>query len=394
MDFRNLWLLDSDIAYLNHGSFGACPESVLDYQATLRERMEREPVRFFVHELESMMDDARQTLADFVHGDSEGLVFVTNATTAINTVLRSLELNPGDELLCTDHEYNAARNALNHAAALSEAQVVAAEVPFPIESPEQVLQALLDRVTDRTRFCLVDHITSATALVFPITDIVRHLRERGIVVLVDGAHGPGMVPLDMEEIGADFYTGNCHKWLCAPKGAAFLWIAEEWRDTVRPLVISHGANSLRTDRSRLLLEFDWVGTTDPTPFLSITESISYMGSLLPGGWPELMEHNRRMVLDARPKICDSLGIPLPCPEEMVGSIASFPLPDAKDANTAGLGGHDLIHQALFEQHRIELPIFSWPAPPKRVLRVSAQVYNRDDEYERLADVLRESGILE
>jgi len=389
MNVREYWSLNPEVAHLNHGSFGACPKPVLKCQRALRQRMEVEPVRFFVHELEELLDEARRTLAQFVGADPAGLVFVTNATTATNTVLRSLNFKPGDELLVTDHEYNAVRNALDHAAALSGAEVRVAEIPFPLISSDDAVEAVLAQVTDRTRFCLIDHITSATALVLPISTIVREMRARGIPIFIDGAHGPGMVPLDIRAIGADFYTGNCHKWLCAPKGSAFLWVSEDWRNVIRPLVISHGANSPRQDRSRYFLEFDWVGSSDPTAYLSVPAAIRIMGSLLPGGWPDLMEHNRRTALSARRKVCEALRIPPPCPEEMIGSIASFPLPDAEDSTTGGLGGHDLIHRELFDRYQIEIPIFTWPKPPRRVLRISSQIYNSPEEYENLARALGE-----
>jgi isopenicillin-N epimerase len=389
MSLREHWFLDPEVTYLNHGSFGACPKAVLAYQASLRERLEREPVRFFVHEMERMLDEARRVLAGFVGADPEGLVFVPNATTAANTVFRSLDLGPGDELLVTDHEYNAVRNALERAASLAGARVVVAKVPFPLESPDEIVGAVASRATERTRLCLVDHITSATALVLPVSDIVREMRRRNVPVFIDGAHGPGMVPLDIRSLGPDFYTGNCHKWLCTPKGSAFLWVTEDARERIRPLVISHGANSPRTDRSRYHLEFDWTGSMDPTAYLSIPEAIRFMGSLLPGGWPALMERNRALALAVRRTVCDALKIPLPCPDAMIGAMASFPLPDAPDSTTDGLAGHDPLHQALFERYRIEIPVFSWPAAPKRLIRISAQLYNAPEEYERLARALGE-----
>ncbi len=389
MSFRDHWLLDPDVTYLNHGSFGACPRIVLERQSAFRRRMETEPVRFFVHDLEERLDDARRILADFVGADPEGLAFVPNATTAVNTVLRSLDLEPRDELLATHHEYNAVRNALDRAASLSGARVVVSEIPFPLDSPDEVVEAVTSRVTDRTRFCFVDHITSATGLVFPVSAIVREMRSRGIPVFLDGAHGPGMLPLDIRSIGPDFYTGNCHKWLCTPKGSAFLWVGERWRDSVRPLVISHGANSPRTDRSRFHLEFDWTGSMDPTAYLSIPEAIRFLGSLLPGGWPELMERNHSMALAAREMVCDALRTSPPCPDEMIGAMASFPLPDADNESTQGLGGHDPIHRILFDKYRIEIPVFSWPAPPKRLIRISAQIYNSTEDYEKLVQALKE-----
>lgn len=387
MNWRSLWLLDEAVTYLNHGSFGACPRAVLEAQSALRERMEREPVRFFASEFEGMLDRARRSLAEFVGARAEDIAFVPNATTAVNTILRALDLKPGDELLITDHEYNACRNATHVAAASAGARVVTAEIPFPLEGPDDVVEALLGRVSERTKVCLIDHVTSPTALVLPIERIVRELQEKRIVVLVDGAHGPGMLPLGVEAMGAEFYTGNCHKWLCAPKGAAFLWVREDWRRAVRPLVMSHGANSPRKDRSRFHLEFDWVGTMDLTPYLSVPEAIRYLGGLLPGGWPELMDRNRETALAARRRLCDRLGISLPCPDEMIGSIASFPMPDGESTAWDQIMDRDPIHRELFDRYQIEVPVFPWPHPPKRVLRISAQLYNTPQEYESLAEAL-------
>lgn len=272
--WRSLWSLDPTVTFLNHGSFGACPIAILEKQQVLRSKLEAEPLQFFGVELEDLLDTARQALANFVGAEVASLAFVPNATTGVNTVLRSLclpisgftPLQAGDELLTTNHEYNASRNALNFVAQCVGATVVVAEVPFPIDSSEQAISAILDKVSAKTRLVLLDHITSQTSLVFPLKPLINELNQRNIDVLVDGAHAPGMIPLNLAELGVAYYTGNCHKWLCSPKGAAFLYVREDKQFMIRPLVISHGANSPRPDRSRFHLEFDWTGTTDPTPY--------------------------------------------------------------------------------------------------------------------------------
>ncbi|HZI30862.1 MAG TPA: aminotransferase class V-fold PLP-dependent enzyme, partial [Candidatus Binatia bacterium] len=251
----NLWGLDREITFLNHGAFGACPRAVLQFQQEMRIRMERQPLQFLVRDLEPLLDQARKRLASFVGGNAENLVFVSNATAGVNTVLRSLSFKRGDELLVTDHEYNASRNALDFVAKPTGARVVTAKVPFPLKSEEEIIAAILERVTPRTRLALLDHATSQTGLIFPVERLVRELTARGIETLIDGAHAPGMVPLDMKKLGATYYTGNCHKWLCAPKSAAFLYVQRDRQKSIRPLVISHGANSPRKDRSRFQIEF-------------------------------------------------------------------------------------------------------------------------------------------
>jgi len=385
-DLRRLWPLDPDVTFLNHGSYGACPRAVLDVQARLRERLEREPVRFLGRELEGLLDEARVALGAFVGAEPDDLAFVPNATTGVNTVLRWLDLDRGDELLTTDHAYNACRNAVDAVAARAGARVVVAPVPFPVDVPEETLAAVLGRVGPRTRLALVDHVTSPTGLVLPIDRLVRELAARGVDALVDGAHAPGMVPLDLGALGAAYYTGNCHKWLCAPKGAGFLHVRRDRQAGVRPLVLSHGANSPRRDRSRFRLEFDWTGTGDPTAYLSVPETIRYMGSLLSGGWPALMAHNRGTALAARDRLCAALGVPPPAPDSMIGSLAAVPVPPGFGP-AARDGEPDPLQTALFDRFGIELPVFTWPALAVRILRVSAQLYNTPADYDRLADAL-------
>jgi len=383
------WGLDPEIAFLNHGSFGACPRPVLEAQQRLREQIEREPVRFFVRELEARLDEARRELAVFVGADPDDLVFVPNATYAVNSVLRSLKLEPGDELLTTDHEYNACKNALEFAARRRGARVVVARVPFPLSSPGQVIDAVTKTVTPRTRLALIDHVTSKTGLVFPVADLVSGLAERGVDTLVDGAHAPGMLPLNLRSLKAAYYTGNCHKWLCAPKGAAFLVVRPDRQADVRPLAISHGANSPRGDRSRYQLEFGYTGTDDPTPFLCVPEAIRFLESLFENGILELQERNRTTVLAARDILCRTLGREPPCPDSMLGSLAAVLLPDGSSSSPGSPLYCDPLQDQLLDRYRIEVPIVPFPQSPKRVLRVSAQVYNRVEQYQQLANALKE-----
>jgi isopenicillin-N epimerase len=380
------WTLDPATTFLNHGSFGACPRVVLAAQQRVRDELERQPVRFF-RELEGRMDEARAEVARFVGAEPSGLAFVTNATTGVNAVLASIQLGRGDELLTTDHAYNACRNALDRAAERAGAHLVIADLPYPVTRPEGVVEALLERFTKRTRLALVDHVTSPTGLVLPIEEIVRELQARGVDVLVDGAHAPGMVPLSLDALGAAYYTGNLHKWVCAPKGVGFLHVRSDRRGATRPTVISHGANATRRDRSRFALEFDWTGTADPSAFLAVPVAIRFMGSLLPGGFPAVMEANRKKALLARARLAASLGVELPAPDSMVGSLAAVPLPDGHVPAGPPLY-LDPLQSALFERFAIEVPIVPFPRWPKRLVRISAQLYNPPSDYDKLADAVR------
>lgn len=381
------WTLDPAITYLNHGSFGATPRVVLEKQNEVRARMEREPVRFFVRELEPLLDEARNELARFLGADPAGLAFVSNATAGINAVLRSLDLDKFDELLVMTHEYNASRNVLDYVACLAGAKVVVADVPFPITSPDIVVERVLEKVSGRTRLLLADHITSQTALIFPIERLVTEMAARGIDTLVDGAHAPGYLPLDLAKIGAAYYTGNLHKWVCAPKGAAFLYVPENRRASIRPIAISHGANATRRDRSRYHLEFDWTGTSDPSAWLAVPESLRFIAALVEGGWPEVMRRNRQLALQGRDLLCRALGIDKPAPDEMLGAMAALPLPDGDPSTAPSLYGDPMQDQLLYD-YGIEVPFVPWPQPPKRLLRISAQLYNEISDYKKLAEALK------
>jgi isopenicillin-N epimerase len=381
-------MLDPSVVFLTHGTFGAAPRVVLERQELVRRQMESEPVRFFTRELEPLLDAARAELAEFVGASTGDLAFVPNATAGVNAVLRSLDLDKHDELLTTNHEYNASRNAMEFVCALSGAKPVVVDLPFPISDPGEVVARVLAAVTERTRLLLIDHVTSATGLIMPVETLVSELAKRGIDTLIDGAHAPGMLPLDLTALGAAYYTANLHKWVCAPKGAAFLYVRKNRRASIRPTSISHGANATRADRSRFHLEFDWTGTLDPSPWLSAGEALRYLPSLVPGGWPEVMRRNHELALAARDLLCRSLGIAAPAPDEMIGSMAAVPLPPGKATDTFFLTG-DPLQEELFRRYAIEVPVNPWPALPHRVLRVSAQLYNTIDEYAYLAEALGE-----
>ena len=381
-----LWPLERGVAFLNHGSYGACPREVLDCQAELREKMEAEPVRFLGRELDDRLDAARAALAAFVGADPDDLAFISNATSGVNAVLRSLTLSPGDELLTTDHAYGACRNTLDFVAARTGAKVTVAVIPFPVVSADAIVDAVVAKVTPRTRLALLDHITSPTGFILPMERLIAELGRRGVETLVDGAHAPGMIALDLRALGATYYSANCHKWICAPKGSAFLWVRRDRQAEIHPLTISHGATGVRPDRSRFRLEFDWTGTQDPTAWLTVPKAIEYMGGLVPGGWPALMARNRALALAARELLCVAAGSPPLCPDAMIGSLASVILPDRPTKET-GWRLRDPLQARLFDQWGIEVPIMRWPV--KRLLRISAQLYNSPEQYAHLAQALRE-----
>jgi isopenicillin-N epimerase len=390
------WGLDPAITFLNHGSFGACPREVLEVQRGWQDRLEAEPVRFLARELDGHLATAREALGRFVGADPDDLAFIANATGGVNAVLRSLHFEPGDELITTDHDYNAVLNVMRHVAARDGARVVVVELPFPAISPDDVVERVMAAVTDRSRLAVISHITSPTALVMPIERIVHGLAERGVDVLVDGSHGPGMVGLDIDALGAAYYTGNLHKWVCAPKGSAFLHIRRDRQVGVRPTTISHGLNAPTVEQSRFRLEFDWQGTLDPTAWLAAPAAIEFVGGLVDGGWPAVMARNRELALHGRQVLAGALGGDgIASPVSMIGSMAAVPLPSAGPLSGLATGSSPLdsdpLQAALYDRYGIEVPIGAWPVPaaesarpPIRVIRVSAALHNDATDLDRLA----------
>ena len=382
--FRKHWPLDRRVVFLNHGSFGACPLEVLRHQAALRLKMESEPVAFLHRHYVRMVDEARLPLAAFLGEDPENLAFVTNATAAVNAVVSSWKLRRGDEILTTCFDYNACRNVLVEHARRAGAGVVVADVPFPIRSQRQVVDSVLAAVTPRTRFAMLDHVTSNTAVVLPIKRLVGLLETRGVSVLVDGAHAPGMLDLSPSRIGASWYVGNLHKWVCAPKGAAFIHVRQDRRRDIHPAVISHGNNTPRGDHPAWQDRFDWAGTFDPTAWFSVPKAIGVVGDMMPDGWSDVRTRNRAMILEARRMLCAALDVKAPCPESMIGSMATLPLP----ARFQGVAHADRIapeQTRLFEEFGIEVPLVK--VGGLRCFRVSGHLHNSADDYRYLAAAL-------
>jgi isopenicillin-N epimerase len=382
------WELNPRVAMLNHGSFGACPREILELQTSYRRKLEAEPVRFLVRQLPELWEEARASLASLLHVDPADLVFVRNVTEAVNAVLRSLRFGPGDEILVTDHGYNACRNVAAYVAERSGATLAVAEVPLTVRDPEEIVDRVLAACGPRVRLALLDHVTSPTALVFPIERLVHELKQRGVETLVDGAHAAGMVPLDLTAIGAAYYGGNGHKWLCGPKGVGFLHVRRDRQEGIEPAVISHGYNTRRPDQPRLHAAFDWTGTDDPSPVLCLAASIRWLAALSEDGLPGVMRRNHALAVAGRRLLCELLRQEPPCPEAMLGAMATIPLPErAGEPRPAGSYEIHPLQTRLFEEFGIEVPILYWPSPPDRFLRISAQVYNSLPQYRRLGEVL-------
>jgi isopenicillin-N epimerase len=368
---RHEWSLDPDFLTVNHGSYGATPRAVLAVQAEWRARLEAQPTRFFTRDYFPAIRAAAGVLAEFLHVAATDLAFVQNATTGCNAVLRSLRFAPGDEILVLGHVYNAVRNTVRHVAEQVGACVVVAEIPFPRPSADAVLESLESAITPRTRIAVLDHITSASALVLPIARMVALCQQRGVPVLVDGAHAPGQVALDLTALGADWYTGNCHKWLMAPKGCAFLHARADRQSELHPGTISHGFGQGFT------AEFDWTGTADPSAFLALPATLEFFARL---GGPALMARNRALALEASALLAARFGTEVGALPDMAGAmgLVRIPLRDAAPEDAQAL--RDRLGKAWTDVPVIALNDALW-------LRISAAAYNENSDYVRLGDLL-------
>jgi isopenicillin-N epimerase len=385
-DLRARWQLAPGVAFLNHGSFGATPRAVSAVADDWRRRIEAEPVEMLARRWPDLAAAAKQPVATFLNANPACLGFVTNATEGVNAVLRSLRFAPGDELVTTTHVYHAVRQAMKAAAAAvgggdGEAAVTCREVdvPLPVASAGDIAGRVIAGLSVRTRLLVIDHVTSPTGLVFPVEAIAAACRERGIDLMVDGAHAPGMLPLDLTrlgEAGVTFYAGNLHKWCCGVKGTAFLCARADRAADVHPAVVSHWYGQ------GMSAEFHWQGTRDHTGWLSAGAALAFMADL---GWDRVRAHNHALAVWAHAMLCDRLGVePISPPDgSRLGSMATVPLPPPLDAIDDARQA--VLQQALYTDHRIEVPLVSWAG--RRFLRVSCQVYNEPAEYERLADVL-------
>jgi len=376
-DLRALFLLREGVVFLNHGSFGACPRPVFAaYQAWQRE-LEEEPVEFLDRRIDGLLAHARSALGRLLGADPLDLVFVPNATTAMNIVARSLPLGPGDEVLSTDHEYGAVDRMWRLVCAERGARLVRAEISLPVRSPHEVADRIWAYVTPRTRVLSVSHITSPTAVEFPVAELVARARGRGILTVVDGAHAPGQIPLNLADLGADFYAGNCHKWMMAPKGAGFLWARRDAQQLLKPLVISWGGESAKgPGPSPFLDDHGWQGTRDISPFLAVPDAIRFLEE---HGWDSVRARCRALVEEFTAAVKE-LGLepasagPQPWPLQM----RAYRLPPCDGR---------ALQRRLFERWRIEVPVIAWN--DRFLLRVSVQGYNTEGDLEALLGALKE-----
>ncbi len=380
------WTLDDSCVFLNHGSFGASPKFTINELRKWQDLLESEPVYFFEKIAPEAMLNARKALAKMLSCNPNDLALIENATTGVNTILRSIEFSPGDEILVPDHAYQACKNAIEYVTKRWNAKVVTCNIPFPIENMDVAYNAVMSKVSTKTVLALIDTVTSPTGLLMPFERIVQDLEKRGVNVMLDAAHGIGMIPLDLDRLGASFTTSNCHKWLCAPKGTAFLHVRKDLQELVHPLTISHGMTFPLGDSTRFRHEFDWTGTRDLSGHCSIPIAMEKMSNLVDGGWPEIMKRNHDLAVEGRNILCARLGITKPCPDDMIACIATLPLP----GNTSGgipLHEPDPLHEILQEKYGIQIPVWSWDSPKGRYIRISAQLYNHIDQYQYLADAL-------
>ena len=382
---RDLFLLRPDVVFLNHGSFGACPRSVFDVYQQWQRELEQQPVEFLGRRFNGLMLAARTALATYLHADPDDLVFVPNATTGLNIVARSLALQPGDEVLSTDHEYGALDRTWRFLCGKSGAHYVNSAIPLPIRSAEEVVEQIWAGVTPRTRVLFVSHITSPTALILPITELIRRARSGGILTIVDGAHAPGQIPLDLDALGADFYAGNLHKWLNSPKGSAFLYARKEVQHLLEPLVVSWGWQPEKTtllsldssgnQASPFILEQEWQGTRDIAAYLSVPAAIQFQAE---HDWPRVRAECHELLRYARQAIGELTGLEQICPEspEWYAQMATIPLPACDP---------DELKRRLYDEYRVEVPIISWGG--RQFVRVSVQGYNTKEDVETLVRAL-------
>jgi len=375
---KDLFLLDPGVVFLNHGSFGATPRPVFEAYQDWQRRLECQPVQFLATDLPALLLDARASLGAYLNAPAGDLVFITNATYGVNTIARSLRLDPGDEILTSDHEYGACDRTWEYLCARSGAHYVRQSIPLPVCDSQEIEEALWQGVSARTRLIFLSHITSPTALTLPVEAICRRARASGILTFVDGAHAPGQIPVDLQAIGADFYTGNCHKWMMTPKGAAFLYARPEAQPLVEPLVVSWGwkPEPSFTTGSPFVDVLQWLGTHDPSAALAVPAALRFMEA---HDWPSVSLECQALLDDALGRIGALTGLKrlYPPGAGFYRQMACASLPHQED-----LPG---FKSRLYKQYQIEVPCIEWNG--MHLLRISVQGYNTREDIDRLLQAL-------
>jgi isopenicillin-N epimerase len=369
------WMLDPEVAYLNHGAFGALPRVVWEAATELRAMMERDPADLMMRRLPDMLDDVRGQLAELLRADEAGCVFVPNATSGTATILTALapSLTTGDEVLITDHRYDAVGVQLGALAATRGVTPVVAHVPLDIADAADVVTAITDRVTERTKLLVIDAIASASGFMYPVADIVAAAHERGIPVLVDAAHAPGQMDVDLRATNADFWVGNLHKWVCSPRAAAIMSVAPQWHDTIRPLVASHHFTG------GLQPAFDWTGTFDPVTILAVPSALAFWDQW---GWDDVRRRQSGIVDDGAARVAAALGTTAPVAASFRAAMRVVELPNTLTAERSRA-----VETTLSDKHQVEVSLMS--LHDRSFVRVCGQIYNSADDYDRLAAALPE-----
>ena len=376
---RDHFLLECEVVFLNHGSFGACPKPVFEAYQAWQLKLERQPVRFFVKELWPALEVARRNVEQYVGAERDCIVPVMNATVGVNTIAQSLKLDPGDEILSNEHEYGACICAWNKVCAHTGAVIVSAPIPDPITSLEQIADAIWSKVSDRTKVLFISHITSPSGIVFPAEELCRRARARGILTVVDGAHCAGQIPLDLKSFGADFYTGNCHKWLCAPKGAAFLYAAPKKKHLLEPLMVSWGGTNECATNDVFINELQFQGTNDMSSFLAISDAIKFQAD---HKWDDVRMECQKKIAWVKDELesLPNVGAWYPTTNTMQKQMTAVIL-KGKDGPT--------VKEYLESEYKIEIPV--WSRGDDSVLRVSVQGYNTQVELELLVSAIKKLG---
>lgn len=367
---RPLFALSEDVAHLNHGSYGATPREVIAAQRAYQDEMESEPSGFMQNRFPALMRRSAEAIGSTLNAKPSQIALVENATSGVNAVLQSLALEPGDEILITDQTYGAVRNTVLHARARTGARIVDVRLPFPDPTDEAIVNAFAAGLGPRTKLAIIDHVTSPTALILPIARMAAAARGTNARILIDGAHAPGMFPLDLSRIDCDHYTGNCHKWLCAPKGCGFLWTRDVYLGETHPTVISHGYGQ------GYEAEFDWTGTRDASAQFTLPDALAFLDRL---GAVDIMEHNSDLAFSAAEMLATAWRTRIGAAREQTGSMAMIELPITGPATREGAKE---IRDKLLLRHRVQVPINAIDG--RYWTRISAQIYNEMEDYDRLA----------